>query len=373
MDWLPSLYVRRLNAAIAALLCVAIVAPVSAQMTAEHANRGLVEILAGSADSSSIKIVEDLSLVLDDGGARRILPVVGKGSLQNVADLKLLRGVDVALIQSDVLEFIRREGLYPGAITYAAKLYDEELHLLARDDVRDVSDLARKRVNFGLPGDGTSITGPAIFDKLRIKVEATSYAPSLALEKLLDGDIAALAYVVGKPAGLFRALRRQNGLHLVPIPFNPDVFGSYVPARFTREDYPDLVIDEPVDTVAVGTAMMVANLIPGSERYRNVAAFVEAFFTQFPRLQEAGHHPKWREVNLSADLPRWNRFAPAENWLKRNVVASAPSLNEQELRAVFSKFLDERSRSADGRTMSTQEKDRLFELFRSWQSRQPSQ
>src|SRR5689334_1768291 len=109
MEWPNSFYVRSTDAVIAALLCVSVIAPVRAQMTAERANRGLVEILAGRGDSTSIKMVEDLSLVLDDGGTRRVLPIIGKGSLQNVADLKLLRGVDVALIQSDILDLVRRE------------------------------------------------------------------------------------------------------------------------------------------------------------------------------------------------------------------------------------------------------------------------
>ncbi len=366
MYWRPSITLRSAGAAAAALACAWPSGPVIAQILAERANRGLVEIVAGSTDSTAIKMAEDLAMVLDDGGTRRILPVVGKGSLQNVADLKVLRGIDIALIQSDVLDYVRRERLFPGAVTYVAKLYDEEFHLLAREDIRDINDLAGRRVNFGAPGDGTSITGPMIFERLRIKVDATSYDPSLALEKLRSGEIAALAYVVGKPAPLFSVLRPRDGFHLVAIPLNSQVVGSYVPARLTNEDYPDLVTaKEPVDTVAVGTGMMVANLIPGSERYRNVANFVEAFFTQFARFQEPGRHPKWREVNLSAELPGWSRFPYAEVWLKRNVVASA--LNEQELRTVFSKFLDERSRLGGGRAMSAREKDDLFELFRRWQ------
>jgi hypothetical protein len=53
-------------------------------------------------------------------------------------------------------------------------------------------------------------------------------------------------------------------------------------------------------------------------------------------------------VNLSAELPEWSRFPYAEDWLKRNIVASAPVLNEQELRTGFSKFLHERSRLERG-------------------------
>jgi TRAP-type uncharacterized transport system substrate-binding protein len=361
---------------VAALLaCASPSSPAGAQSAAERANRGLVEIVAAGADSTALEMVQDLSQVFDDGGTRRVLPVIGKGALQNVADLKLLRGVDIAVIQADVLDYARRERLYPGAMTYIAKLHDAEFHLLAREDIRQITDLAGKPVNFGAPGESAAVTGPAVFEKLRIKVEPTSYPSALALEKLRSGEIAAAAYVIGKPAKLFGGLQPGEGLHLLAIPFTSQIAESYVPARLSHDDYPDLVpAKQPVGTIAVGMAMMVANLIPGSERYRNVASFVDALFTQLGRLQEAGHHPKWREVDLAAELPGWSRFPAADAWLKRNLVASGPALSEQELRMVFSKFLDERSRSGGGRALSAQEKERLFDLFLEWRgSRRASQ
>jgi TRAP transporter TAXI family solute receptor len=345
--------------------------PAHAQLLTDN-NRGLVEVIIGSADGTDARIVEELANLLDDS-TRRVLPVVGKGSLQNLADLKALRGIDMALVQTDVLDRLKAQKSEQ-SITYIAKLYDEEFHLLARSEIKSVNDLAGKKVNFGAPGDGTSVTGPAIFERLGIKVEATSYVPALALEKLRSGEIAALAYVAAKPAPLFSALSPRDGLHFLAIPSNKAAVGAYTPARLTGNDYPDLIPStDAVDTVAVGTALMVANLVPGSERSRNVASFVGAFFTQLPRLQEAGHDPKWREVDPSAELPGLKRYPPAETWLKRNLVASGSStgpglsLNERELREMFSKFLDERSRIAGRSTLSAQEKIEMFNEFRAWQ------
>jgi uncharacterized protein len=345
--------------------------PAHAQLLTDN-NRGLVEVITGSADGTDARLVEDLANLLDDS-TRRVLPVVGKGSLQNVADLEALRGIDMALVQTDALDRLKAQK--PGqSITYIAKLYNEEFHLLARSEIKSVNDLDGRKVNFGTAGDGTSVTGPAIFDRLGVKVEATSYVPALALEKLRSGEIAAVAYVAAKPAPLFSALRQSDGLHFIAIPTNNAVAGAYRPARLTSNDYPDLISPtDAVDTVAVGTALMVANLVPGSERSRNVASFVGAFFTQLPRLQEAGQSPKWREVDPSADLPGWKRYPPAETWLKRNLVASGssigpgPSVNERKLREVFSQFLDERSRITGTHTLSAQEKSEMFNEFRAWQ------
>ena len=227
--------------------------------------------------------------------------------------------------------------------------------------------LAGKKVNFGVQGDGTLLTGARIFESLKIKVEATTYDQAVALEKLKSGEIAALAYVAGKPAPLFVAVHPQDNLHFLAIPLKSDLAASYLPARLTSDDYPGLVgVDGSVDTVAVGTVLMAANLTPDSDRYRNVSNFVDAFFTQFGALLDPGHHPKWKEVNLAAELPNWRRFGPADSWIKRNGGAPAVSINDQQMRDIFAKFLDERSR-ATGQAMNTQQKDELFDQFKRWQ------
>jgi uncharacterized protein len=353
-----------------AVLLLSSPAQTLAQST-EGINRGTVRLIVGSSEDSGVRIAEDLADILDVSGTRRILTIVGKGSLQNIVDLKSLHGVDTGLVQVDVLEAARTQGAYRGIeswLTYIAKLYDEEFHLLALAGVENITDLSGKRVNLGIPGDGTATTAHAIFDRLKIGIEPTAYDPTTALAKLRSGEIAALAYVSAKPAPLFAALRATDGLHFLSIPSRPEVIGRYVPAQLTSADYPGLVrAQQPVDTVAVGTALMVAPLAQGSDRYRSVAAFVDAFFTQFASFHEPGHHPKWGEVNLAAELPGWKRFPPAEAWLKSNAVAAGQPLNEKDLRAIFAKFLDERGKLSGGRAFSAEEKDQLFDQFQRWQ------
>jgi hypothetical protein len=54
-----------------------------------------------------------------------------------------------------------------------------------------------------------------------------------------------------------------------------------------------------------------------SERFRLLESFVQTFFSRFPEFLDDSHHPKWREVNLAARLPGWQRFGPGERWLQR--------------------------------------------------------
>ncbi|MBV8168479.1 MAG: TRAP transporter substrate-binding protein [Alphaproteobacteria bacterium] len=362
---------HRLPAAVAALTLLLPLGSAAAQTLAERANRGLVELVTGSADGSTARIGEDLADLLDDGATRRILPVIGKGSQQNLVDLRALRGIDLAIVQADVLERARRTGGPDANVTYVAKLHNEELHLLAGPAIKRIEDLAGKKVNIGVPGGGTAVTAPAVFELLKLKVETTSYEQPLALAKLRAGEIAALAYVTGKPAPMFATLRAAEGLHFVAVPLDPQLLASYVPTRLAPEDYPELVpAGQSVDAIAVGTVLLAANLTPDSERYRNLVQFVDAFFTQFPKLLEAPRHPKWQEVNLAADLPGWRRFPTADAWLKRNAAAPVAAPNDQQLRDIFTRFLDERSKAATGKTLSPQEKEQLFDQFRQWQTSQ---
>ena len=337
-------------------------------------NRGVVEVETGSSAGISVRIAEDLANVINDGATRRVVPVVGKGSLANLTDLKLLRGIDIAILQTDTLDYAREQQLFPGievSIAYIAKLYNEEFHLLVRPEINSISDLANQKINVDLRDSGTAITARRLFDLLKLQVTLTNDPPEAALEKLRNGEIMGLAFVAGKPAPFFHDIKGDDGLHLLAVPLNPVMAAGYLPARLTAADYPSLVPQSrPVDTVAVGTVLVAANLQQTPDRYHNVANFVEAFFTGFQSLLEPGHHPKWREVNLAAELTGWRRYPPAEQWLQRNLqVSKAP--NPQEVMTMFARFVDERRQSMGGTSMTDQEKLDLFQQYQRWQTAQP--
>jgi TRAP-type uncharacterized transport system substrate-binding protein len=338
------------------------------------ANRGVVELETGRGSGISVAIAEDLANLVDDGATRRVLPVVGKGGLKNITDLQLLRGIDLAILQDDVMNIAKQQNLFPGIdynMTYITKLYNEEFHLLARADIKTVNDLANQKVNVDLRGGGTEVTTTRLFSLLNIPIVTTNDDQGVALDKLRRGEIAALAFVTGRPAPIFRDLIGESNLHFLSVPLSPAVTAEYVPARLSAEDYPALIqYNRPIDTVAVGAVLVVANLQPASERYRNVVNLVDAFFTGFQSLLLPGHHPKWHEVNIAAELPGWRRFPPAADWLQRNApTAGAPT--EQALKAIFARFVDERQQATGGAPLSQQQKDDLFSQFERWQKSLP--
>src|SRR6266851_6047643 len=131
-------------AALIAAVRLASAAPVD--QAAASINRGVVELETSGAAGISVRIAEDLANLIDDGATRRVLPVVGKGSLQNLTDLKYLRGIDMAIMQTDVLDYAKEQRLFPGmesSFSYVTRLYNEEFHLLARAEIRSITELAR--------------------------------------------------------------------------------------------------------------------------------------------------------------------------------------------------------------------------------------
>jgi len=209
-----------------------------------------------------------------------------------------------------------------------------------------------------------------LFDLLKIPVTVTNDSPEVALDKLRKGEIAALAFVAGKPAPLFAGLKGDDGLHFLAVPFNQISSSAYVPTRLAAADYPGLIPQgRAVETVAVGSVLAVADLRQLPERARNVANFVDVFFTGFQTLSTPGYHPKWRDVNLAAELPGWHRYPAAEQWLQRNMqVANTPK--PDDLRLMFARFIDERRQATGSPALPQQDKDLVFQQFQSWQKGQ---
>ncbi len=369
---------RLFSAAIAALFSLAIIsmAPIGSAFAQAHsdrvqaANNDTVSVISGGIGGTYIRIAADLQAELDGVDDLRILPIVGKGSIKNIEDLLYLRGVDIAIVQSDVLTYLRNKQVYEniqGRVNYITKLYNEELHLVARRDITDIRQLRGKKVNFGSQGSGTYMTSETVFGALGIKVTPSSHGYEDALEKVRTGEIDAMVYVAGKPASIFTSVKKDDGLHIVPVPYTAKLQQSYLPAKLSADDYGNLVdTDSPVDTIAVGAVMAVFNWKPKTGRYYRVKRFIESFFTQFDEFQKAPRHQKWGEVNLAAELPGWRRYAVAEAWLAANkakLTATAPTQKQRKLFEAFQAYL-----ASQGRTVALSQSDQkiLFNKFIQW-------
>jgi uncharacterized protein len=255
----------------------------------------------------------------------RLLPIAGAGALQNAKDVMFARGVDFAILQTDVLDKIKRNPPFTGIeqyLRYVTRLYDQELHVLAGPDIQSIEDLRGKKVNFGLGDSGTYTTAMAVFDILGVNPDVMNLPIPLALDKLRRGEISALAYVATKPARVFQDIRPDDNLHFLPITSN--LITNYTGTTLTSDDYPELVSkDAPVKTVSVGTVLVAYNWPTKSERYQRVNRFVQAFFANLKDIKS--RRPKWREFDITASVSGWTRFPAAEQWLKGAGLSPEPN------------------------------------------------
>jgi len=328
-------------------------------------NNWTIGIAGGLIDGTYMRFADELAKVLDDGDNLRVLPMVSYGAASNLEDLIYLRGVDLAITQSDVFEYFRTERKTPNLqnrVHYILRLPVSELHVLAKTDIRSIEDLRGKKVNFGPAGSGSSLTGTIVFQRLGVQVDQVLIDQQSALQKLQSGEVAALVRVVGKPVDFFTRIPANAGLHLVPIPFTRTFADYYTLGELQSKDYPTLIPEgQKVDTIAVPTVLAVFNWPKGSDRYRRIERFTEQLFAKWDRFQVAPRHPKWRDVNLAATVPGWTRYAMAEQMLDR-LRGSKPSTAPEEISRDFQAFLSR----IGGAPQSQQDREALFRQFLEW-------
>lgn len=333
-------------------------------------NENTVTIMAGSSYVTDLSVVQDIAAVLDDGDDLRVLPMVGRGHAHNLKDVLFLRGVDMGITQANILNYYARTGeLGPNfrqQVTYVAKLFNEEIHIVARSDIADIQALKGMRVNIGEPGSGTEIAGRTIFETLGIDVQEGHLGEADALQKLKAGEIAAMVTVTGKPAPALANLDDVAGLKLLPVPYPKELESDHYPATLTHDDYPRLIPEgQSVDTVAVCVVLVSFNWKSDNDRYRRLAKFVDRFFSNFDKFLEPPRHPKWREVNFAATLEGWQRSPLAQNWIDRAKTAAAA---DPGMRNRFDTFLAQADTNVS--TVSDEERAKLFRDFLEWSKRQ---
>ncbi len=338
----------------------------------ERLNTNTIAIISGNPNATYLSIAYDLSDVLDDGDDFRILPVIGKGGGQNIRDVRFLKGIDLGITQSIILNQFRKTnviGNIDDQIDYIANLFNEEMQVVVRADsgITSLAQLDGKKVNFSDIGSGSQLSSRDIFGRLGIHPIEVNMGQADAVAKLKTGEIAATILIAGKPTGLMSKLRAAEGLRFLAVDFSQPLQSDYLPAVLTHADYPGMIeVGHDINTIAVSAVLICYNWPRNSDRYRRIAAFVDRFFPKLGELQKPPHHPKWRETNLAAVLPGWTRFPAATEWLNQHRQAQ-PQAND--LRERFDQFLaGRRAFGADAAAINEADRDRLFQEFLNWQA-----
>ncbi len=339
--------------------------------TVSRVNNWTVGLAGGLLEGTFIRFAAELAKVLDDGENLRVLPVVTYGAAENVNDLLYLKGIDVSITHADVFDEFRRTGKAANVdrrVNYISQMYIGELHVYARPEIKKLQDLDGKKVGFHTKGAGPTITGPILFERLGIKVEPVFVNNAIALEQMKTGEIAAILHTVGKPNDLFSKLKREPGFHFLQVDYTDKFADYYVPSTLGHEDYPNLFSPgEKVETLGVPVVLAVYNWPRDNDRFRRVERFIQYYFDRFERLKKPPFHAKWKEINLAAKVPGWNRYWVAEELLAR----TASSTTATAASTVDESFA--RAQAAQAAPGNKEEQERLFQRFMEWSKRQKKQ
>ncbi|HEY4167980.1 MAG TPA: C4-dicarboxylate ABC transporter substrate-binding protein [Reyranella sp.] len=293
----------------------------------EKINAWTVGLAAGLIEGAPLRLASEMARVVDDGSNLHVLPIVTRGPTENVNSLLYLRGVDLAIINSDSLDEFRIQ--LPEIrkhVNYLLKLFPSELHVFVRPEIQSLQDLAGKKVNFNTLGTAAAYSGPLIFSRLGIDIQKTFIPHPLALQQLRkgEGDMAAVVFITSKPVDAFVRAPSEPGFKFLPVPYEGRFEDYYLPASLESADYPNLIKPgERIPTISVSTALVSYNWPAGSNRYQRVARFTDSLFSRVDGLQVAGFDPKWKTVNVAATVPGLARFPAAQDWLDRQARKTA--------------------------------------------------
>ncbi len=327
--------------------------------------------------SPFMRMVLDLSNLLDSGEhfeELRVVPVVARGKVQNLWDILYLRGIDMGLVQTDMFEYLKDDPSLPSIknrIRYITVMNPAELQIVARKEISSIYDLEGKVVGINAKGTGSSVMATVLFRRLGINAKTVHEDTRQAIARMKKGEMAATVSVLGKPARLIRSIESEGQLHLLPVPYTTEMQDIYLPSTLSSKEYPNLIEEgQVIPTLAVGNVLASFNFKEDSERGRKVKEFVQAFFSNFDKLQQDRYSKGWKEITLEATVPGWTRLKAAQDWLNTHHTAAVSVAEDTPaLRQEFNAFLAQSGALPPGADANSAQVKALFQKFLEWRRR----
>ena len=281
-----------------------------------------VGIMTGGIKGTYIKFGNDIMTLMDKTNSKVLVrPIVSKGSQINLIALKESPGVDLAIVQADVMQAYKESGIISrilNEIRYITFLYNEEVHIITLKNApyRFVTDLVGKNVCIGSKGSGTELTSNNIFTILDLNVNKLNCSTRDSFNKLLNHQVEAIILVGGKPLGSI--IPYLDKIKFLSFKDNSiDILSStYLPAKFTSNDYRGIL---DTKTIAVPSILVAYNWTYGP-RYKSLKQFVSYFMNNLETLKEIGlqqNNKKWKQINFMKRVPGWKRHKSVrEAWLE---------------------------------------------------------
>jgi TRAP transporter TAXI family solute receptor len=246
-----------------------------------------------------------------------------EGSIDNIKRINSNENATLGIVQSDVLGFLGRSK-NPDSVRMASNLrmvfpfYNEEIHVLTRNEIKDFKELQGKKVAIGEEGSGNMLTSVNLFSIMNVTpAEILKVSPAQGVVAVLKGEIDAAVFVGGKPVRLFKNLEdltlpenqkyaeMMQKVHFIPMD-SAKMLEEYKPAKITHDDYS--FVKEDVPTIAVPAILVSYDFSEGAntKRCEQLSNLATAIRASLANLKATGH-PKWKEVDLDAKINNWKK------------------------------------------------------------------
>lgn len=346
----------------------------------ETINRWTIGLAAGRIEGAPLRLAAELAQALDDGDNLRVMPIVTRGPFDNFQDLLHLRGIDLAIVYGDTLDHFKNKEKIAGVenrVVYIANLFPAEVQILVRPEINSLKDLEGKVVNFNTAGTAAAFTGPIVFDKLGVKIDAKFMPHREALEKMKAGtEVAATFWVTSKPIPQIANPQWPAGFKLLPVPYEKALEEFYLPATLENADYPKLVPQgQKISTIAVPQVLAAYNWAADTDRAHRLSRMINRMFERWGELQKPPNDPKWKDVNLASTVPGWRRYPLMQMKLDEIAGKTPPpqpqaSIGEGAARNVAVNPAIIRQQAQKAAPSSRAEQERLFQQFMQWSKQQ---
>lgn len=331
------------------IVCVAMLMSLQSAAYAQSTETAArtIGMVTGGKVGTYMAFGKDIARVAEGAGVT-VNVLDSKGSLDNIRRITSKEKAGLAIVQSDVMGLLSRskngESVdLANKLRMVAPLFNEEVHILARSSINSMNDLNGKNVIVGGEGSGSTITATNLFQLLNITPKSTvAVDPILGVRAVLSGESDAVVFVGGKPVKMFKNIEELGKIKVGPNAGKLDqvhflaikddrLSKEYKPAVLTHADYDFVTTDVP--TVSVAAVLISYDYTRKKNAYyqdqcQTMGLLLRSMYDNLIELKANGH-PKWKEVDLNAEMPIWKR-----DECTASVAAAAKSGVASQLQAV---------------------------------------
>jgi len=198
------------------------------------------------------------------------------------------------------------EGKAHPKLRIVANLYPEDLHLVLpkEDSIKDLGELADKRVGIAQAGSGTQVAVLQMLEEWgvnRDNMDEAELNNSQSAERLADGQLDAYFYAAGWPVAAMVQLASTKGMSLHSFTEDDlqkinDVIPAYIPSKIPAGVYEG--IDEDTLTPAVSALLVVSSDL--SEEL--VYGITKALWNENTRKLLDNGHAKGKQITSETAL-----------------------------------------------------------------------